>query len=417
MNKPLFIRRFQNGNYHRKPRFWAAIVIVLIIAVLLRHCSMTFFGKNYVEGQPVVSAVAHSSDVPVYISALGAVTPTYTITVKTQVTGQLMRVLFKDGQMVKKGDLLAEIDTRPYEAQLTQYEGQLVRDQALLANAKRDLERYRTLWRQDSISKQTLDTQVSLVQQDEGTVKIDEGLIATTKVNLIYCKITAPVDGKIGISLVDPGNIVQPSDTTGIAIINTLNPITVIFSIAEDDIPEVIDEMATHQSLLVDAYDRQQEKLLATGTLLAIDNQVDPTTGMIKLKANFQNDNNRLFPNQFVNVRLRVKTLPHTTLVPTAAIQYSTKGSFVYVINDDHTVSMKPVVASVTSGENTAISSGVSPGQTVVIEGADKLTDGVPVKVADISPSSPNTNGLKSTTSFFGKRGLQAIFLHKRLFT
>lgn len=361
---------------NRRLSFWITLLILVIVLYLIKQNNG--LGQHHSHsGQPIpiVLAPVQSNDVPVYISALGTVTPTYNVTVKTQVNGTLLRVLFREGQFVKAGDLLAEIDSRPYEAQLLQYQGQLARDQALLNNAEIDLKRYQTLWHQDSVAQQTLATQQSLVKQYEGAVKADEGLLDSVKVNLFYCRITAPIDGRIGLRLVDAGNVVQTSDTTGLAVINTLDPITVIFSIPEDDVPKVAQQVNDGKILTVEALDREQNKLLATGTLLTVDNQIDPTTGTVKLKAQFDNKNSVLFPNQFVNVQLLVNTLHNAAIVPTAAIQYATTGPFVYLQNSDSTVSMKPIITGVTIGNNTSVT-GVSPGQSVVVEGADKLTDG-----------------------------------------
>lgn len=372
----------EHEPFYKNTNFWWIVLAVLIVIIFIQH--NPFKSKKHpTQAVSVVLSVARTADVPVYISGLGGVTPVITVTVKTQINGQLWRVLFKEGQMVKKGDLLAEIDPRIYQAQLTQYEGQLARDQALLANARIDLARYQKLWQQNSIAKQTLDTQVSLVNQYLGSVQTDQGLIAGVKVNLIYTEITSPVDGRVGLKLVDEGNVVQTSDTNGIAVIDTLNPIQVVFSIPEDSIPDVINQMNSNTPMTVKAYDRQQKTLLAVGTMLAMDNQVDPTTGMVKMKAQFDNKNNMLFPNQFVNVQLLVKTLSQATIVPTSAIQNGVKNNFVYVLNKDNTVTMKPVVTSVVSGNDTVVTSGVSPGDSVVTEGADKLTDGATVTTND----------------------------------
>ncbi|MEO9206718.1 MAG: efflux RND transporter periplasmic adaptor subunit [Gammaproteobacteria bacterium] len=381
------VQRFFNEGHFRRPRSWVALLLAVIVLFSLQHC-VDSSHKKTAPAELVVLAPVRVSDVPIYISALGNVTPNYTVIVKTQITGQLLRVLFKEGQMVKAGDLLAEIDPRPYEALLAQYEGQLARDQALLVNAELDLKRYSTLWRQDSVAKQTYDTEAAVVKQNEGTVKLDQGLIQGVKVNLIYTKITSPIDGRVGLRLVDPGNVVQTSDTTGIAVINMLNPITVVFSIPEDSVPLVMEQLTAGKTLTVQAYNRDQTKLLDTSTLLTIDNQIDPTTGTVKLKALFQNEAHLLFPNQFVNVKLLVKTLEHATVVPTAAIQHTTQGAFVYVLKSDHTVSIKTVVVGPSTEVDTVVT-GVTSGQSVVVEGTDKLVEGSLVTVASDNQQSP----------------------------
>jgi len=373
--------------FNQRRSFWISILLLVLLIAGLHYYNVFNRQHAKIPPLPVVLATAASEDVPVYLDALGNVIPTYSVTVRTQINGLMMRVLFREGQMVKKDDVLAEIDNRPYLAQLMEYQGQYERDKAQLANALIDLKRYQTLWKQDSVSQQTLATQQALVNQLEGTIKLDQGLIETTKVNLIYTRIIAPMDGRIGLRLVDPGNFVQTSDTSGIAVLNTVNPITVIFTVAEDNIPAILQAMSKNKELPVEALDRQKNRHLANGKLLTIDNQIDTTTGTVKLKSEFQNEDNQLFPNQFVNIRLLVQTLHQATVIPTAAIQHGTKGNFAYVLNQNQTVSIKPVVTGVTIDDHTVITSGISPGQRVVTEGADKLREGAAVVNASVSLS------------------------------
>lgn len=370
---------------HRKLTIIVLILLVLgILALWHRHNTLLKQNADAANRPlPVVLGTARSADVPVYISALGTVTPTYSVTVRTQVNGVLLRVLFQEGQMVKAGEVLAEIDPRPYQAQLAQAQGQLARDQALLANAHIDLKRYAGLYPQGGVPKQTYDTQASLVKQLEGTVQADQGQVDSAKINLAYCQITSPIDGRVGLRLVDPGNFVQTSNTNGIVVVNTIKPITVVFSISEDNIPQVIQQIDAGKKLSVKAYDRDQHRLLATGELLTLDNQIDPTTGTAKLKAQFQNNDYSLFPNQFVNIDLLVNTLQNATVVPTAAVQHGVNGDYVYVYNSaKQIVNLTSVKTSVASGDDTVVTSGVMPGQQVVVEGADKLTDGARVSVS-----------------------------------
>jgi multidrug efflux system membrane fusion protein len=293
-----------------------------------------------------------------------------------------MSVLFQEGQRVSAGDLLAEIDTRPFEVQLAQAQGQLLRDQALLDNARLDLARYKTLIEQDAIPRQQLDTQDALVRQTEAAVKSDEAAIDSAKLELVYCHITAPIAGRIGLRLVDAGNIVHAADAGGLVVITQLQPIAVVFTIPEDGIPAVLARLGRGAPPAVDAFDREQRVKLATGSLLTIDNQVDPTTGTVKLKALFPNADNRLFPSQFVNARLLLDVVRGATVAPAAAIQRSARGAFVYAVKPDSTVGVRPVTVGVPDGDRVAITSGLAPGDRVVVDGADRLRDGAAVELA-----------------------------------
>src|SRR5215831_1596732 len=388
----------QNGQaraWYARRRTWfvAAVVLLLAIAGLwwgLRKPADEAGGRGKggfdpnAKALPVVAAPVTQGSIDVYLNALGTVTPRNMVTVRSRVDGQLMQVNFREGQLVKAGELLAEIDPRPFEVQLTQAQGQLAKDQALLKNAQLDLERYRTLLSQDSISKQQVDTQESLVRQYEGTVKADQGQVDNARLQLTYSRVTAPISGVVGLRQVDPGNIIHASDTNGLVVITQLQPITVIFPIPEDNLPQVGSRLESGATLVVEAYDRAQKTKLATGKLSTVDNQIDTTTGTVKLRAEFPNDDGALFPNQFVNVRMLVDTRPDATLLPSAAIQRGAPGTFVYVVNEDKSVSVKPVKLGPVQGEITAIDSGVAPGAMVVVDGADKLREGAKVEL--ISP-------------------------------
>jgi multidrug efflux system membrane fusion protein len=352
---------------------------------------------------PVVATRATKGDIQIYENGLGAVTPIYTVTVKSRVDGQLMTVSFKEGQLVHKDDTLVEIDPRPYEAALEQAQGNLIRDQALLANAKIDLERYKVLLKQEAIPEQQYATQVALVSQDEGQVKTDQGLISAAQVNVVYCHIKSPIDGVVGLRLVDPGNIVHATDTNGLLVITQIDPISVIFTLAEDQLPPVLQKLHAGQKLPVQAWDRDNKNKLADGTLETIDNQIDPTTGTLRLRAIFANPNFHLFPSQFVNTRLLVDTHHNVTLVQNAAVQRSGTNTFVWLVNPNSTVSIRNVTVGTVEGDRAEIVSGLNPGDVVVMVGVDKLQDGgrVNAQVPGEAPANSDSGG----TGKAGKSG------------
>jgi multidrug efflux system membrane fusion protein len=339
-------------------------------------------GRNAPTGPvPVVVTKVARASVPVYLPGLGNVAAFYTVTVKSRVDGQLMKVDFSEGDVVKAGQVLAEIDPRPYQVQLDLAEGTLARDEALLANAKLDLERYRGAIATNAIPQQQLDTQTALVAQYQATIKQDTANVDNAKLQLTYAKVTAPISGVVGLRLVDPGNIVHASDSNGMIVITQLQPITVLFTIPEDNLPQVTQKLRAGARLTVDAYNRDNSKKLASGTLTTLDNQIDSSTGTSKLKAVFDNTDNSLFPQQFVNIRLLVDTLGNQLVVPNVAVQNGQQGTFVYVVDDDSKVHLKPVQVGITNDKVSDILSGLTDGDRVVVDGTDRLIEGAQVRV------------------------------------
>jgi multidrug efflux system membrane fusion protein len=335
----------------------------------------------------VAIAPVQKQNVPVYLSGLGAVTAFNTANIKSRVDGQIMKVNFVEGQFVNQGDLLIEIDARPFQVQLEQMQAQLFKDQATLRDAKLNLDRYTALIPSGSIAQQQVDTQQATVDQLEGQVRTDQAQIDNAKLQIVYCHITAPFSGRVGLRQVDPGNIVHASDTNPMLILTQLQPIAVIFTLPEDVLPQVAQQMKL-RTLEVDAFSRDDQTKLATGKLLTIDNQIDPTTGTAKLKAVFDNKDNKLWPNQFVNADLLLETRKNSTVVPTAAVIRGPQGTFVYTVNADKTVQDKPVTVSLTQGDTTVVTSGVNPGDTVVTDGQDKLQRGSLIAPRNTAPNS-----------------------------
>jgi multidrug efflux system membrane fusion protein len=390
---PIDMKDFTERFAVAHPRSWwqdrrawiaAAVVAALLVWGLGRRSAAQAARAKAKKGGaavPVGVAAAHSGDIPVYLDGLGGVSAFYTVTVHSRVDGQLMTVPVSEGQTVKAGDLLAQIDPRPFQAALDQVQGQLARDQALLTNAKLDLARYKDLIASDAIPKQQLDTQAALVAQDEGTVKNDQAMVEAAKLQLDYSHITSPISGRIGLRQVDPGNIVHAADANGILVITQLHPIAVIFTLPEDNLPAIMHRVTAGAKLPVIAYNRDKSQKLADGFLQTVDNQIDPGTGTSKLKAVFANNENTLFPNQFVNVRLLLDVKKNQVIVPSAAIQRGSSGSFVYAVKADGTVEARPVTVGVVEGTDSAIDSGVKVGESVVVDGADALQPGAKVSV------------------------------------
>jgi multidrug efflux system membrane fusion protein len=410
---------YRSGPYAPPPRwrsiFWRIAWIVLIVIALVEVVLWLRGGSGNGgpaaagaasgtgrAGRPVASVVlatAANGDIPIRLNGLGTVVPLATVTVKPQVSGVLTEVHFQEGQLVVKGDLLAVIDPRPFTIALEQAQAQLARDQALLHNAQLDLERFRKLITQDSVARQQLDTQASLVQQDIATVQADQAQIDNAKLNLDYAHITAPVSGRVGLRLVDEGNYLPAGDTTGIVIITQLQPIDVLFTLPEDDLPQIQKRRQAGAVLPVTAFDRSQTTKLAGGTLATIDNQIDTTTGTFKLKAEFANNDESLFPNQFVNAQLLVDTLKDAVVVPAAAIQHGSPGDYVFLLGAENKVSVRVVKLGPADGERVAVQSGLQAGDRVVVQGSDKLKDGAQVTIGSANGA---TNGSLDGTGAAG---------------
>ncbi len=384
----------------KKNRIWIALLIVLTIIGIAVYATRSHEPSTAAAAQtkgkhggdpnratPVQAALVKRADMDVVLNALGTVNASNTVTVHSRVDGQLLRLRFREGQMVKAGEILAEIDPRPFQAQFDQAQGQLARDEAQLQNAKLDLGRYQGLLAQDSIAKQQVDAQAALVRQYQGTLQSDQAQVATAKLQLSYAKVTAPISGRLGLRQIDAGNIVHAGDANGLVVITQTQPIAAVFSIPSDNLPAVASQLRDGKKLAVEAWDRGGRKKLADGSLLTVDNQIDASTGSIKLKAEFGNQENTLFPNQFVNIHLRVETRHGVTLAPSAAIQRGTPGTFVYVVKDGRSVDLRPVTLGQVSGDQVAIEKGLMPGEQIVIDGADKLRQGAKVEV--VTPAKP----------------------------
>jgi multidrug efflux system membrane fusion protein len=378
------------GTQHARNRRWMIGIIGILVVLLAVWLVVRAFEKPKPKPAaapiPVGAAPVTVGDIDVYLDALGTVTPVYTDTIVSRVAGMVTEVHFKEGQQVKKNDLLAVIDPRPYVAAVLQAEGQLQRDQALLKNARLDLVRYQNAYKDHAIPQQQLATQQATVDEDEGTVKLDQGNLDAAKVNVDYTRIVAPIDGRVGLRNIDPGNVVAANGTSGLCVITQLQPITVIFVIAEDSIDAVFAQMHTGRALPVIALDRAKQHTLATGTLLTVDNQVNTTTGTVRARATFANTHDELFPSEFVNARLLVKTLTHVNLVPQAAIQHNNDVAFVYAVQPDGSVQSRTITILATEGQTSAVT-GVDAGVQLVTDGFDKLQNGSKVAIRRQAPA------------------------------
>ena len=364
-------------------KVWVPLTLVLLVlaGLTLKSCFAGAKVAPRVRTVPVAVALAKQGDIDIHYSGLGTVVTLDTVTLKSRVDGEVTRITFKEGQMVKAGDLLVEIDTRPYAVALMQAEGQLAKDQAALKNAQRDLVRYNSLVKQGIIPAQQADTQDALVDQDAAAVKVDQAAVANARLNLVYCHITSPIAGRAGLRQVDLGNMVHATDTTGLVVVTPVQPINVMFTLPADQIQAVV--AATHggRALPLDAYDREDVHRIAQGTLQALDNQIDTTTGTIKLRALFRNEDLALFPNQFVNIHLNVDTLRGVTIIPSAALQRGAEGTYIYVVKPDYSADLRMVNVQYTEGDATVVRSGVQPGESVVVDGIEKLRPGAKVVI------------------------------------
>lgn len=373
---------------------WLTAITVLILLIIwawagrsntqAASADKTKGGRGTAAGPPpipVAAAPATLGDMPVYLDGLGNVVAYYTVTVHTRVDGELMSVRYREGQYVNRGDLLVEVDPRPYQVQLEQAEGTLARDEAALENARVDLVRYQNLIKENAIPQQQLATQEATVRQDEGAVKSDQGVVDAAKLQIVYCRITAPISGRIGLRLVDPGNMVHAADANGLLVITQMQPITAVFTLPEDNLPQVAQRTRRGATLPVDAYNRDKSQKLASGRLLTIDNQIDETTGTARLKAIFENREATLFPNQFVNIRLLVDTKHRQVIIPSVAVQRGSQGTFAYVIGPNNTVQVRQITLGVTEQGKTSITQGLNAGDRVVTDGGDKLQPGSKVAV------------------------------------
>jgi multidrug efflux system membrane fusion protein len=389
----------QEAGGRRSRRFW---IILLALACIVGLGAWIAHGRQarvqqarppagaaaglQARSVPVVVAPVRTGDLSVFLTALGSVTPLNTVTVKSRVDGQLLRTHFTEGQIVHAGDLLAEIDPRPFQAQLIQAEGQLARDQANLANARLDLERYQRLAAQEMIARQQLDTQQMVVNQAEAAMKMNAGNIDAIKLQLAYCRITAPITGRVGLRLVDPGNVIKAADSGGLVVITQLEPISLVFSVPEDSLRPILKRFRAGAGVAVDAYDREGRTKLASGTLAAIDNQIDPATGTVRMKASFDNKDGALYPNQFVNARVLIDVLHDALLAPAEAVQRGPQGAFVYVVKPDKVVQLRRVQVGPSEAGTVALRTGVAAGEALVVDGAEKVQDGARVEATPRKP-------------------------------